>query len=332
MASGAAITGAAGFLGAHLVHGFEARGARVLPLVRSVDDRSPAGACALDSALAGPSVLAGVDVVVHAAAVRHRHGVDAATYRASNVELVERVLRAAAEASVRRFVFVSSVAVYGFPSRLPVTEDHPYAPRSLYAATKVEAEMRARRAARELGLELTIVRPTIVYGPGDRDGMVDKMARMIRGSMYCVVGLGDNVLHHAYVDDIVEGVWLAATRAEAAGEHFVLAGPETTTLAGLSEGVARAVGRSLPKRHLPTGIARAVATVVDLAVYRGVVFSAREPPVNHEKLDAMTLPLYFDIGKARRRLGFAPRVGYEEGLTRTLRGAWPALARAGATP
>jgi nucleoside-diphosphate-sugar epimerase len=329
----AAITGAAGFLGTHLVRGFESRGVRVLPLVRAVEARSPGGALALEDALTAPAAaLAGVDVLVHAAAVRHRYGVDAATYRTANVDLVVRAMRACAEAGVRRFVLVSSVGVYGFPARLPVTEEHPYAPRTQYSATKVEAEMRARRAARELGIELTIARPTIVYGPGDRNGMLDKMAMMIRAGTYRVVGPGDNVLHHTHVDDIVEGVWLAATRAEAAGDHFILAGPETITLARLSELVARAVGRPLARARIPSALARAVATVVDVAAYRGVAFASREPPVNHEKLDVMTLPICFDTAKARRILGYSPRVGYEEGIMRTLRGEWPALARAGAAP
>lgn len=330
MGTSAAITGAAGFLGTHLVRGFEARGARVLPLVRAVEDRFPSGSRTLDEVLAEPSALAGVDVVVHAAAVRHRYGTDASTYRASNVDLVERTIRACAAAGVRRFVLVSSVGVYGFPMRLPVTEEHPYAPRTMYAATKVEAEMRARRAARELGMPLVIARPTIVYGPGDRNGMLDKMAAMIRAGTYRIVGSGDNVLHHTHVDDVVEGVWLAATRPEAEDDHFILAGPETITLAGLSELVARAVGRPLGKTRVPGALARAVATVVDVAAHRGVAFAAREPPINHEKLDVMTLPICFDVGKARRRLGYDPRVGYEEGVMRTLRGEWPALARVGA--
>jgi nucleoside-diphosphate-sugar epimerase len=297
-----------------------------------VADRSPAGARELEAVLADPSPLEGLDVLVHAAAVRHRYGIDASTYRASNVDLVERTIRAAAAARVRRFVLVSSVGVYGFPSRLPVTEAHPYAPRTLYSATKVEAEMRARRTASEVGIELCIARPTIVYGPGDRNGMLDKMAVMIRAGAYRIVGAGDNLLHHTHVDDIVEGLWLTATRPEAAGEHFILAGPETITLAHLSELVARAVGRPLPRAHVPTALARAVATVVDVAAYRGVAFTSREPPVNHEKLDVMTLPIWFDVAKARRLLGYAPRVGYEEGVLRTLRGEWPAVARAGATP
>ncbi len=328
----AAITGAAGFLGGHLVRGFESRGVTALPLVHTLHDSSPAGAMALEDVLAAPGALAGADVVVHAAAVRHRYGIDASTYRGANVDLVVRTLRACSEAGVRRFVLVSSVGVYGFPSRLPVTEEHPYAPRTLYSATKVEAEMRARRAARDLGVELVIARPTIVYGPGDRNGMLDKMAAMMRAGTYRVVGAGDNVLHHTHVDDVVEGIWLTATRPEANGEHFILAGPETVTLAELSALVARAVGRPLPRARIPSTLARVVATVVDVAAYRGLAFVSHEPPVNHEKLDVMTLPICFDGAKARRLLGFSPRVGYEEGVMRTLRGEWPALARAGATP
>jgi len=175
-----------------------------------------------------------------------------------------------------------------------------------------------------------IARPTITYGPGDRNGMLDKMAAMIRAGTYRVVGPGDNVLHHTHVDDIVEGVWLAATHDAAKDDHFILAGPETITLAKLSELVAGAVGRDLPKRRVPAAIARAVATVVDVAAYRGIAFASREPPVNHEKLDVMTLSICFDIAKASRRLGYAPRVAYAEGVMRTLRGEWPALARAGA--
>ena len=327
-----AISGAAGFLGAHLVRGFDGRGARVLPLVRAVEGRSPAGAHLLEEACAGPTALAGVDVFVHAAAERLRHGADGAGDHAPNVEGVERAMRACAAARVRRFVFVSCVGVYGYPARLPVTEEHPYAPRAPYAGMKVEPEMRARRVARDLPLELTIVQPAILYGPGDRHGVLPRMAARIRSSTYRVVGSGDNVLHHVHVDDIVEGTWLAATRDEAAGEHFILAGPETTTLARLSGLVARAVGRDLPRGHVPIAVARAVAAAVDAAEQYGVAFTRREPPIDHEKLDAMALSVCFDIGKARRLLGFAAVVGYEEGVMRTLQGQWPALARAGAEP
>jgi nucleoside-diphosphate-sugar epimerase len=324
----AAIVGAGGFLGAHLVRGFEARGMRALPLVRTLEERSPAGASLFADAVARPALLAGIGALIYAAAC---DGADAGVRRTGDLELVEQAMRLAADAGVRRFVLVSCVSVYGYPSRRPVTEEHPYAPRTASAATKVEAEMRARRAARELALELVIARPTTVYGPGDRRGPIDAMATMIRAGTYRIVGSGDNVLHHTHVDDVVEGLWLAATHPDAASDHFILAGPETTTLASLSQLVARAVGRGLPARRVPPVLARALATVVDVAANRGLAFTSREPPLVHAKLDGLTLPLHFDAAKARRRLGFTPRVSYEEGVMRTLKGEWPALARAGTT-
>lgn len=271
----------------------------------------------MEALLAGGAKNERYDVVVHAAAVRHRHGVGAATYRASNVELIERLARALA-GRFRRLVLVSSVGVYGFPERLPITEATPFEPRTLYSATKVHAESAAKRLAEELGFELTIVRPTIVYGPGDRNGMFDKMAAMIAARRYVLVGAGDNVLHHTYVSDIVDGVTLAAFHAAAANQDFILAGPETTTLRKLSELVARGLSVSLPPVRVPLRFARAIATAVDVAAYRHWAFDQREPPINHEKLDVMTVPIAFDPGKARRLLGYSPRIGYEEGVRSAL--------------
>jgi nucleoside-diphosphate-sugar epimerase len=302
-----AVTGASGFLGRHLVRGLSARGFAVVSLDRA----------GVEAALRDPSVLGGAAAVVHAAAVRHRHGVSAADYRASNVDLVDRLLRAAA-GRARRFVYVSSVGVYGFPARLPVTEDHPYAPVTLYSATKVEAEKLVRTVARDLGVEHAIVRPTIIYGPGDDNGMLDKTARMIRAHRYLLVGSGANSLHHTHVDDVVAGIALAATHRAAAGEDFILCGPETVTLARFSELVARAVGEKLPRVHVPLGVARAVATAIDVATYRGLAFAKAEPPINNEKLDVMTRSIAFSSAKAERLLGYRAEVGYDEGIARTL--------------
>ena len=127
-------------------------------------------------------------------------------------------------------------------------------------------------------------------------------------------------------------MWLASTRREAAGEHFILAGPESITLQRLSEIVASAVGRALPRVHVPSALARAVAMWSSAAARRGVAFTSREPPINHEKLDVMTLSIGFDIAKARRLLGYAPRVGYEEGVTRTLGASSSAAATPEVTP
>jgi nucleoside-diphosphate-sugar epimerase len=311
-----AVTGAAGFVGAHLVAALREAGHDVLPVVREPRPTDPEGARALADVLVTPAVFAGLDSVIHAAAVRHRYGVGEAAYREANVGLTESVLRAAA-GRARRFVHVSSVGVYGWPKRLPIDESFPFAPRGAYSASKVEAERVVARVAREIGIEQVIVRPTIVYGRGDTNGMLDKLARMIRSGTYLLVGDGQNTLHHTYVDDVVRGISAAATAPDAAGRDFILAGPETTTLGELSELVAREVGRPLRNVRVPLRLARAVATVVDTAAARGLF--RREPPVSNEKLDVMTLSIAFDASKASRLLGVRAKVRYMEGVARTLR-------------
>ena len=154
---------------------------------------------------------------------------------------------------------------------------------------------------------------------------------MIRAGTYRVVGPGDNVLHHTHVDDVVEGVWLAATRPEAAGDHFILAGPETTTLAACRRSWRASVDRPLPRVTCPRpwrapwprwSTSRRTAASPSRRASR---------PVDHEKLDGMTLP----SGSTSRRRGASsaslPRVGYEEGVLRTLAASgrrWRARERA----
>jgi nucleoside-diphosphate-sugar epimerase len=326
------ITGAGGFLGQHLVRhaggasGQGSQGSEVLAVVHSVPSLPPQGAGppvvirTMADVLREPGVLDGADVLIHAAAIRHRHGTAARDYHASNVELVEQVLRAAA-GRVGRFVLVSSVGVYGFPRDLPIRETSPYAPRTLYSQTKIEGEKLVRRLAPTLGLPYTIVRPTILYGPGDRNGMLDKLAAMLRSGRYRIVGSGENTLHHTHVSDAVRGIFTLASSDEAKDEDFILAGPETITLRRLSELVASAAGVRLPRLRVPLSLARAVATGIDLAAHHGLSAyqgGGREPPVNHEKLDVMTVPIAFDAAKARAA-GFTPTIGYAEGVALTLR-------------
>ena len=128
------VTGGAGFLGSHLTRHARAAGADVVAVTREGQGK---GEVAMARLLAEPGLLDGTDVLVHAAAIRHRHGADPASYRASNVDLVEALLRAA-QGRVKRFVHVSSVGVYGFPppAALPITEKTPFAPRTLYSQTR----------------------------------------------------------------------------------------------------------------------------------------------------------------------------------------------------
>lgn len=308
------VTGAAGFLGARAVRAAEAAGYDVVRVTREAGP----GTLAMAELLADPTKLDGAELVAHTAAIRYRYGTDASAYRRSNVDLVEALARASA-GRVARFVNVSSVGVYGFPFDLPVSERHRYAPQTFYSETKVEAERLTCKLCPSIGLRYTILRPTILYGAGDRHGMLDKLAAMVRSRRYLLVGHGANTLHHTHVDDVARAV-LELGRAEAArDEHFIVAGPETVTLARLGELVARQLDRRIPPIRVPLWGARAVATCFDIAAYRGIAYREREPPINHAKLDVMTRDIAFDITKAREA-GFVPRIHYEQGIRSALSG------------
>lgn len=315
-----AVTGAAGFLGQHLVSELRARSVRVVPIVRDIDARSPVGSRAVATVLEQPSLLDGVDAIVHAAAIRPRAGIEARMYVASNVELVRALLQAA-RSRVRRFVLVSSADVYGFPPNLPITEEFPFAPANFYAETKVQAERLLRDLAPRLKIEFAIVRPARIYGPGDH-GSIDRLVKQIEKGRYAIVGNGQNSLHHIHLDDVLEGILGATAFSAAAGEDMILAGPETTTLERLSRLVASKLKADVPPFHVPMWLARALASGMDAAVSaaasRDFAFARRDPPINNEKLDALTESIAFDTSKAKRLIGFLPRVTYEEGIERTL--------------
>jgi len=312
------------------------QGADVLAVVRDASKPHerwhhdvPSGAgtltvATMEAMLNSPQMMASTDLVIHAAAIRHRHGAGHAAYQASNVDVVTALVNAAA-GRVGRLVFVSSVGVYGFPQDLPVDERTPFAPCTLYSRTKVQAEHAVEHLAPAQGVPYTIVRPTIVYGPGDSNGMLDKLAAMLRARRYLVVGDGRNPLHHTYIDDVVRGLWVLGTTRASCNDHFILAGPETITLQRLSELVARAVDAKLWPVRVPLRVARMAATGIDALAARGLAFTQREPPVNHEKLDVMTRPIAFDATKAKAA-GFTATVGYEEGIARTF-GEQAAMSR-----
>jgi len=133
---------------------------------------------------------------------------------------------------------------------------------------------------------------------------------------FVMVGKGNSLYHMTFIDDLVEGFMLAATRPEAIGEVFTIAGEHYTTLNELVETIASALGTPLRQFRLPLAPVKAAAVVCD-KVFRSVGLS---PPIYPRRVEFFELDRAFSIDKARRMLGYAPKVGLEEGLRRT--GDW----------
>lgn len=313
------VTGATGFTGGHLARTLAAKGDTVKALVRS-----PAPALAeagietvpgdLRDAASLQEAARGVEVVYHVAAIYRQAGLRDQEYRAVNAAAVRTVIEAAATAGVRRVVHCSTVGVHGDISHPPAAEDAPLKPGDIYQVTKLEGERIAREAAEDTEMEVVIVRPTGIYGPGDRRLL--KLFRGVARGRFPILGSGNIYYHLTYIDDLVEGFRLCASVPVAAGRTYILAGAEVTTLNELVAIVAEEAHVKPPGVHLPVWpVWMAGALCEAVCVPLGI-----EPPLYRRRVDFFTKSRAFDISRARAELGYAPKVGLHEGVARTL--AW----------
>jgi nucleoside-diphosphate-sugar epimerase len=218
----------------------------------------------------------------------------------------------AAAAGVRRVVHCSTVGVHGDITHPPANEDAPLAPGDVYQETKLLGEESGRRAAARTGMALVIARPTGIYGPGDR--RLFKIFGAIARGRFVMLGRGRNYYHTTYVDDLCAGFRLCGTVPSAAGRTYILGGGEVTTLAELVRITAEVAGRPGPRLRLPiwpVWLAGAACEVVCAPL-------GLSPPIYRRRVDFFRKSRAFDIGRARRELGYAPAVGLREGIRRTL--------------
>jgi nucleoside-diphosphate-sugar epimerase len=253
------VTGAAGFLGSHVIDRLLARGARPRALVHP---RGPVrrlaeagvgiyaadlGRC--DRSAIAPA-LAGVDCVLHCAARTGPWG-PAAEYERTNVRGLEFLARTAIAAGVRRFVHVSSITVHGNNVRGAADEDSPLrAEPNPYSRSKVAGEKLLWRMINAENAPVTIVRPGWIYGPGDTASFA-RLARTIGQGRMIMIGSGKNRLPLIYAADAAEGVVLAGEAGRAEGRSYLLVNDEPVTQREFLAAIAAGLGAPAPTRRIP---------------------------------------------------------------------------------
>jgi len=311
------VTGASGFIGSHLVRVLKAGGWEVRAFVHRTPLAEIPGVTSVtgdirDSA-ALETAMAGADVVFHLAAAVGSVVTDPHMFRKVNVGGTEAVLAAARRAGVGRVVHFSSIGVLGAVKPGDTAgEDYPPAPRTLYDRTKLEAELAVHRAAAD-GLDVVIVRPGWVYGPGDRRTF--KFIRAICRRKFALIAGAPGRQTPVYIDDLTAGVLLAAEKGRS-GAVYHLAGDEILTAEEMARIVAAACGVAGPRLKLPRGFAIAVAFILEKTF--GLV--KKEMPLNRGKLSFFLDPKAMSSARAKKELGFAPAIDFKTGIARAV--AW----------
>ena len=299
------VTGTTGFTGGHLARTLALRGYQVRAFQRDANrtqDVRGHGGGDWRSARSGrvAKAVKQVEVVYHIAAIYRQAGVSRDVYRAVNATAAGQIVEAAAAAGVRRVVHCSTVGVHGDIEHPPANEDAPLKPGDIYQDTKLEGERLAREAGARLGIEVTVVRPSGIYGPGDRRLL--KLFRGIARRRWITLGRGKIYYHLTYIDDLVEGFRLCGEHPSAANQTYILAGGEVTTLNDLVALIADVTGVRAPTVHLPVWpfwIAGAACEVVCAPL-------GLEPPIYRRRVDFFTKSRAFDISRAPARDRLCP--------------------------
>jgi nucleoside-diphosphate-sugar epimerase len=274
----------------------------------------------LDATAALDDLCRGADAVIHTAAHVGDNKGTLEEFERVNVAGTAHALDAAARTGVKRFVHLSSSAVYGRPAQGRVTEDWPTKKISLpYEDTKTEAERLVFRRGPLLGVEVTAVRPPIIYGPYDRNFMPRAIAAL-RGRRFLLVNGGEAPLNVVWVDHVVDVLLRAAASPAAAGEAFNVMDEVDTrppSVREVAETIAREAGLPKPRLSLPLGPAKLAAELMErvweMAEWDGT------PPLTTFVVTLFTRDVVYDSSKAVRVLGWSPKLRALDGIARFAR-------------
>jgi nucleoside-diphosphate-sugar epimerase len=303
------ITGANGFIGRKLGERYCELGAEICGIDFKADADRGVVAGDLENLQPWEKHLEGCDLVVHTAAVVSNVASTDLAWRV-NVKATSELLKAASRYKVKRFLQVSSVAAFGFDFPDNVAEDYPLrANGNPYVDTKICSEHAVLMAHTSGLIECTIVRPGDVYGPGSRPWVIEPL-EMLKNGKFLLPASGQSLFSPIFVEDLLDGLILAAGKDGGIGQVFTLGGGTTVTCEVFFGHHNRWLGNKGKVRSVPTPVARAAAELVG---------NATRLLGKHSELGAATVDMLdrhggYSIEKAKELLGWQPKVDLQEGL------------------
>jgi nucleoside-diphosphate-sugar epimerase len=315
------VTGANGFVGSMLCQKLVGRGDAVRGLIRETSDLSLLDGVPIERSVGSLHDMESLDVATRDVDVIYHLAGEVSDwgtlehFREVNVEGTRNVIEAAAANGVKRLVHISSTAVHGFPDAQDMDEDWllPETPFP-YCRSKQEAEALALGYHALGKVEVVVVRPGDIFGPGDRVVLL-KMAGLLEAGAVPLIARGAKLGAHTYVENLADGLVLAGTVEQAAGRIYIITDGIKLTWRGYGEKLALALGVPKPRLSISPVIARGVASGLE-SLYRLFRMRAR-PPLTRYLVAHLSTDYHFSIGKARRELGYEPCVSIDEAVVRT---------------
>lgn len=319
----ALVTGGTGLLGSHIAEQLHRREQRVRVLCRSGSDTrflESIGVQIVYGDLSDPIALHaacdGADVVYHAAARVGDWGPWADFVRVS-VEGTQRLLDAARAKGVRRFLHISSISVYGHVDGEGRVFDET-APLgvnlnrwSYYSRAKVEAERRVWSMQESGGLDVTVIRPSWLYGPRDR-ATLPRLIDSIRQRKLKIIGDGKNRLNVVHAGNVAEASILAAQSDRARGEAYNCCHDGVLTQRAYFDHIARELGEPCVTKSVPYGVAYNAAFLMECF---GHLFRTKNPPLaTRYAIWLMGRRCFFECDKLKQHVGWSSSVGYDKGI------------------
>lgn len=318
----ALVSGATGFLGNRLAATLALRGHRVSALARPTSDLSRLANRGIEIVMGDVGdceslerTFAGQRVVFHTAGKVTDWG-PADEFMAVNRDGTANVIAACQKAGVTHLVHISSLTVLGMPrdGRL-IDEASPYAaaPSDPYTQSKIAAEKLVRAANGRQGLMTTVIRPGAIWGNGDVT-IAPRIVALMRRRRMPYIGRSDNLIGLSHVDNLALGCALVVESASAAGRIYHITDGEPVTLRRALDAIADAYHVMRPGFSMPVWTLQALAAGIELAArLRG---GSQPPAMTRYGVQMLASHCRYTIDKARRELGYAPRVTFADGIAK----------------
>ena len=317
------VTGAAGFLGGHLVDMLLERGNDVRAMVRPVEDsarlKALEGVEVVHGDLTEPETLKravqGVQRVYNVAAKTGPWGLED-IYWAINVQGLADLINAALDAGVQRIVHTSSITVYGHHLHGIVTEDHPFrAEDNPYSRTKIAGEKLIANLVKDRGAPVVIVRPAWIYGPRDTASF-GRFVALVESGKGFIIGSGNNIVPVVYVRDVAQGLIKAGDAGnKAIGQAYTIADDRRGTQAEYLNTIADFLQVPPVSRHVPYFALHGAGRVAELTWQALGRRKSAPPPITTYGITLLGGNQEFSIEKARRELGYEPEFDVIHGVS-----------------